>query len=261
MGRTHRHPELWQRDHRRGKVFIGTNNENPRDPKYVGDYGIVLCLDEATGKLIWQLAVPKLAAGPKCDYEKIGICSSPAVDGDCVYVVTTRCEVLCLNINGLANGNHGPFKDEAQYVAGPGRPPIELGPTDADILWRYDMRDELGVHPHQATSSSALVAGDRLYVTTSNGKDANQKYIPAPNAPALICLDKKTGKLLGQEKSGISRRTFLCNWSSPALASLAGKEQIIFGADDGFCYGLEPIPQDGVLRKSGALTATRHTAV
>ncbi|HOK76271.1 MAG TPA: hypothetical protein PLW35_00945, partial [Verrucomicrobiota bacterium] len=29
-----------------GKVLIGTNNENPRDPQHVGDRGILLCLDE-----------------------------------------------------------------------------------------------------------------------------------------------------------------------------------------------------------------------
>src|SRR4051794_20467762 len=41
-----------------GKVFIGTNNEAPRNPKLAGDRGVLLCLDEKTGKLLWQLAVP-----------------------------------------------------------------------------------------------------------------------------------------------------------------------------------------------------------
>ncbi|MDP7012105.1 MAG: PQQ-binding-like beta-propeller repeat protein, partial [Verrucomicrobiota bacterium] len=50
-----------------GKVFIGTNNESPRDKRHVGDRGIVYCLDEKTGELLWQLVVPKLAAGKAID--------------------------------------------------------------------------------------------------------------------------------------------------------------------------------------------------
>src|SRR2546421_6387304 len=181
-----------------GKVFIGTNNEAPRNPKYVGDRGILMCLDEKTGKFLWQLAVPKLGTGKISDWEFLGLCSSPAVDGERVYVVTNRCEVLCLDVSGLANGNEGPFTQEAQYLAGPGKSPVDPGPTDADIVWRFDMREELGVFPHNMTSSAVLIVGDRLYATTSNSVDWTGKHTPAPDAPALVCLDKNTGKLLGE---------------------------------------------------------------
>ncbi len=225
-----------------GKVFIGTNNETPRDRKYKGDHGIVMCFEEATGKFLWQLAVPKLGAGKVSDWEFLGICSSPLVEGDRVYLVSSRCEVLCLDANGMANGNDGPFKDEAQYTAGPGKPPIEQGPADGDIIWRYDMREELGVFPHNITSSSVLIVGDRLYANTSNGQDWSHLYIPSPLAPTLICLDKKTGKLLGEEASEISKRLFHCTWASPAYGEVAGKGQVIFGAGDGFTYGFDPVP-------------------
>ncbi len=233
-----------------GRVFVGTNNAQPRDPKYAGDYGILLCLDEASGKFLWQLAVPKLAAGKVSDWEEVGFCSSPTIDGDRAYAVTNRCEVVCLSVAGQAAGNLGPFHDEAQYTAGPDKPPIPQGPTDADIIWRFDMRDELGVFPHNMTASSVLVVGDRLYVTTSNGVDWTGKHLPAPAAPALICLDKKTGKLLARERSGISARTFYCNWSSPAAAAINGQMEILFGGGDGFLYGFaaEPGPaeSDGI---------------
>ena len=96
-----------------GRVFAGTNNESPRDEGKKGDRGVVMCFDEKSGKLDWQLVIPKLGAGKVSDWEYIGICSSTAINGDIVYVVTNRCEVVCLDINGLANGNAGPFKDEA----------------------------------------------------------------------------------------------------------------------------------------------------
>lgn len=224
-----------------GKVYVGTNNANPRDEKYQGDYGILYCLDEKTGKLLWQLAAPKLPAGRNVDWEDCGVCSSPAVDGDRVYVVTNRCEVLALDASGLADGNDE-LADEAQYTAGPGKPTIDQGPADADVVWRYDMRHELGVFPHFQAASNPLVVGDRVYVVTSNGVDWTDKHVPAPYAPALICLDKKTGKLIGRENSGISGRTFYCNWSAPAFGELGGRPTVVFGGGDGFLYGFDPAP-------------------
>lgn len=225
-----------------GRVYIGTNNETPRDPKHKGDRGNIYCLDEKTGELQWQLVVPKLGAGKVSDWEYLGICSSPAIVGDRVYVVTNRCEVVCLDSKGLADGNDGPFTDEGVYMAGPNNPPMEVGPLDADILWVFDMRDELGVFPHNIASSSVLPVDGRLYVTTSNGQDWSHLNIPNPLAPAFICLDMETGELLGEEVSQISERLYHCNWSSPAYGESGGRDFVIFGAGDGFCYGFDPVP-------------------
>ena len=223
-----------------GRVYVGTNNDPPRDPKHAGDRGVLACFDEKDGHFLWQLVVPKLASGKHEDWEFTGVCTSPAVEGERVYAVTNRCEIVCLDAAGLSNGNQGPFTQEAEYLADKGNPPVAPGPTDADILWRYDMRDELGVFPHNMTSSSVLVVGDRLYATTSNSVDWTGKHTPSPDAPTLICLDKNTGKLLAQEKSGISRRMFHSNWSSPAYGTFNGKPLVVFGAGDGWCYGFEP---------------------
>ena len=195
-------------------MFIGTNNEHPRDPRHVGDRSILMCFDEKTGEFLWQLVVPKLASGKVNDWEGLGILSSPTIEGDRVYVVSSRCEVLCLDVNGMANGNDGPFKDEAKYVVkdvilDKGKPterpapPIEPGPKDADIIWRYDMIDELGVFPHNASDCAPLIIGDNVYVTTSNGQDWSHSTIPAPNAPSLIGLNKHTGEFIGEDDAKI----------------------------------------------------------
>src|ERR1051325_6407051 len=120
-----------------GKVFIGTNNDTPRDPKHPGDRSILMVFDEKTGELLWQLVVPKLASGKVNDWENLGLLSSPTVEGDRVYLVTSRCEVMCLDVNGLANGNQG-FQDEAQYIAGPIKPKVQVTDKVADIIWVYD---------------------------------------------------------------------------------------------------------------------------
>lgn len=111
------------------------------------------------------------------------------------------------------------------------------------------MRTELGVFPHNITSSSVLLHGGVLYVTTSNGVDWSHLNIPNPEAPTLIALDAKTGALLAEEASQISRRTLHANWSSPAWAP-AGGGQVVFGAGDGFVYGFDPKPvedDDGLM--------------
>ena len=236
-----------------GKVFIGTNNDNPRDPRHQGDRSILLCFDEKTGEFLWQLVVSKLAAGKVNDWENLGLLSAPTVEGDRVYVVTSRCEVLCLDINGMANGNDGPFKDEAKYVVKDvlldrgkpterAAPPIEPGPKDADIIWRYDMMDDLGVFPHNASNCSVLIVDDLVYVCTSNGQDWTHSNIPSPNAPSFIALNKKTGELAGEDDAHIGPRIFHGQWSSPSLAQVNGQKLVLFGGGDGFCYAFDPKP-------------------
>jgi outer membrane protein assembly factor BamB len=150
--------------------------------------------------------------------------------------------VICLDINGMADGNQGPFKDEGQYMAGKGNQPLEIGATDADIIWVMNMTDECGVFPHNITSCSVMVVGDHLWTSTSNGVDYGHVETPAPNAPALICLDKKTGKLLGEEASGLSQRIFHSNWSSPAMLETANTRLVIFGGPDGVVYAFDTQP-------------------
>lgn len=224
-----------------GKVFVGTNNEAPRDPKQIGDRGNLMCFDEKTGSFLWQLVVPKLGAGKVSDWEYVGICSSPTVEEDRLWLVSNRGELMCLDIDGLADGNDGPFKDEAKYMGGDGDP-VELNDQHADIIWSFDMREELGVFPHNVSSCSPLVVGDMVYTATSNGVEWSHINIPFPFAPSLVALDKNTGKLLGEDISGVSERVLHASWSSPAIGKVDGKDMLVWGGGDGFAYGFEPKP-------------------
>src|SRR5260370_12454727 len=108
----------------------------------------------------------------------------------------------------MANGNDGPFKDEAQYIAGPGKPKIEPGPKDADIIWRYDMMDELGVFPHNASNCSLLVQDGVVYVCTSNGQAWTHSNIPSPHSPSFMALHSKTAQCIDQGDAPIGLRPF-----------------------------------------------------
>ena len=225
-----------------GKVLIGTNNAVPRDPRFKDDKSVLLCLNEYNGDFIWQLTVPKLASGKVNDWEYLGLLSSPFIEGDKVYLVTSRCEVVCLDLNGQSNGNQGPFMDEGKYMPGPGKPPVEVGSKDADILWKYDMMDELGVFPHNASNSSPLIVGDKVFVCTSNGQDWTHVNIPSPQSPSFICLDKKTGELLGEDDAKIGTNIKHGQWTSPSLGKVGGKDQVYFGGGDGILYAIDPTP-------------------
>src|SRR5689334_21256319 len=225
-----------------GKVFVGTNNDAPRNEKVQGDRSIMMVFDEKTGKFLWQLVVPKLASGKVNDWENLGLLSSPCVEGNRVYLVTSRCEVVCLDTEGQADGNEGPFTDEAQYVVGAGKPKAKIGPKDADIIWRYDMMDELGVFPHNASNCSVLIVGDMLYVCTSNGQDWTHKNIPSPGSPSFIALNKKTGKLVGEDDAKIGPHIFHGQWSSPSAGVVNGKQLVFFGGGNGLCYAFDANP-------------------
>ena len=107
--------------------------------------------------------------------------------------------------------------------------------TDADIIWMYDMRDELGVFPLRNEFFSHRRPGDTVYVATSNGVDWSHTNIPAPLSPSWIALDKNTGELIGEDGS---RSAMRC--TPPGLLTfgkVGGKEMLFLGGTDGFCYG------------------------
>ncbi len=224
-----------------GKVLIGTNNGEPRDPRHQGDRGVLMCLNEADGSLAWQLVVPKLEGDVYLDWPRAGMCSPATVEGDRVYMVTNRDEVVCLDLDGLADGNDGPWRDEGRHMRGQDEPPMEAGPLDADILWLLDLRSAAGVRPHDSAHSSILLDGPYLYVNTSNGLNSRHTGVERPEAPSLVVVDKATGRLAAEEREGISSRIFHSTWSSPALGEVKGRRLVFFGGGDGVVYAFDAL--------------------
>ena len=225
-----------------GRVYIGTNNDEPRNPKHQGDRGVLMCFDEQTGKFLWQLVVPKLSnEDPYYDWPKSGIASAVTVERERVYVVSNRAEVLCLDPEGMADGNAGPFKDEARHHAPQptNAPPTESIPvdeTDGDIRWVFDMRKDAGIWPHDGAHSSILINGEFIYVNTGTGVDDTHRKIRTPDAPSLIVLAKRTGRLVARDRENIAPNIFHSTWSSPSMARIHGKNVIFFAGGNGILY-------------------------
>ena len=210
-----------------GKVFIGGQQPG---------LGLLMCLDEKTGKLLWQWQGParKVPAyidgfliGISPNPEALGVCSTPIVDGDRVYFVTHSFKVMCLDVNGQPSGP-------------------ETG--RARVVWEYDLWDQLGVFPCDAANGSPAINGDLLYVQTSNGVDRNmgaakeqKRKIPAPKAPNLVVLEKKTGRLVATDDLAIAERILHGQWSAVSLGEVAGRKLVFFGAGDGRCYAFEAL--------------------
>ena len=83
-----------------GKVFVGTNNERPRNPRDAFknrdgeiepvDKGILLCFDAATGTFLWQAVHDKLPNGNETDWPKEGCAPSrPSSATGCTTSVTS----------------------------------------------------------------------------------------------------------------------------------------------------------------------------
>lgn len=224
-----------------GRIYVGTNNEAPRNERDTDktrlnpatkkptpiDKGILMCFDESTGNFLWQHVNDKLPSGMVNDWPREGVCSTPAVEGNRLWYVTNRCSVVCLDVDGFANGNQG--IQEEKYK----------DPTDADVIWEFDMMRELNVFPHNMTACSPVVVGDIVFIVTANGVDEGHINIPSPAAPSFIALDKNSGKLLWQDNSP-GKDIMHGQWSNPTYAVIGGVPQVIFPGGDGWLRAFEP---------------------
>jgi outer membrane protein assembly factor BamB len=173
--------------------------------------------------------------------------SSPGtVEGDRIYLVSNRAQLLCLDVRGMANGNDGPFKDEGKMMTRRptnGEPVVELeaGPLDADVIWVYDMFREAGIWPHDGAHSAIMIRGNHLYLNTGTGVDNTHKKIRTPDAPSLIVVNKRTGKLVARDRENIAPNIFHATWSGPSAGQVGGNDVIFFLGGNGSVYGFEPI--------------------
>jgi outer membrane protein assembly factor BamB len=224
----------------KGKIFVGGMERGN---------GIFVCLEADTGKLLWKWTAPAKKFPKDIDGFHIGIheipaqmgvCSTATIDGDRVYFVSQRFEVVCLDIHGEAGSEAG----------------------DARVLWSFDMQEKVGAFPCDAANGSPLIDGDLLYVQTSNGVDRNsfseprkerERKFPAPDAPNVIVLDKRTGRLLATDQTRITDNLLHGQWSSLSLGKVGGRKLVFFGGGDGCCYAFEALasaPENSVRLKT-----------
>jgi outer membrane protein assembly factor BamB len=211
-----------------GVVLVGTNNEAMRDPKQGGDRGVLMAFRESDGEFLWQATFEKLASGRANDWPYQGIASSPLVIGDIAYFTSNRGQIVAADIHGFQDGeNDGLMKDEKL-----------TGKNDPDFIWIFDMMEEVGSFPHNLSNCSPVPHGELIICSTSNGQDESHVNIPSPKAPAIIALNRNTGKLVWEDNS-VEDRILHGQWSAPSVATIGGVMQVVHGQGDGWVRGYE----------------------
>ncbi len=211
-----------------GMVFVGTNNELVRDKAQGGDRGVLMAFRESDGEFMWQQTHVKLESGRANDWPFQGVASSPLVQDKKLYYVSNRGVVFCLDIEGFRdNENDGTVKDEKLS-----------GQNDADVIWSFDMMEEVGAYPHNMSNSSPVIHGNLVFVSTSNGQDESHVNVPSPRAPSIIALNKTTGKLVWEDNS-VEDRVLHGQWSTPAVGTIGGVLQVVSAQGDGWVRGYE----------------------
>ena len=199
-----------------GLVFVGTNNEGPRDPNVTADGGVLMAFDANTGKFVFQRYSAKLATGRVNDWPGEGECSTAYTEPGRLWYCTNRCEVVCLDISPSA--------------ISPGQPPKEL--------WSFDMINKLGVFPHNMTPCSIAAWDNYIYAITANGVDDTHTHVVAPLAPSIVCFDKNTGKVIWTDNTP-GANVLHGQWSSPAIVTVKGKPLVIAPLGDSWVYAYE----------------------
>lgn len=169
-----------------------------------GDREAAHLFDAATGRLLWRVPVGETYAdefepGPRC---------TPLLDGDRLYVQTTRGEFRCLNL------------------------------ADGSTRWRFHFRDYgatwtevkgggIGAANRRGNSGSPVIVDDRIVVQVGSEKGA-----------CLVAFDKLTGRELWKSQDDLT------TYSSLSQGLLAGAPQIVSAT----CEGLLAVsPRDGAL--------------
>jgi outer membrane protein assembly factor BamB len=197
-----------------GRIFVGTNNDKPRDPAIKGDKGVMMCFRESDGKFLWQIVHDKLPDPAANDYPFQGVASSPVVEGDRLYYVSNRCELVCADVKG-------------DPATGKGK-----------VLWTLDMVKKLGVYPCQLANCSPLIVEDLVFVVTSNGVDPGSHTLPKPKAPGFLAVHKETGKVAWQDNSP-GKNIMEGQWANPAAAKVKDRWLVFFPGGDGWLYAFE----------------------
>jgi hypothetical protein len=109
--------------------------------------------------------------------------------------VNNLAQVICRDIDGFTNGNDGPVMDEA-----------DTGLQDADVIWRFDMFEELGFRPGYAACTSPTLAGSACRHIIS--------MLMAPSARGSGPTFPSTGGM---------------PWKPPLAASWAPSLDLVFG--------------------------------
>ena len=226
------------------KIFIAGNVRGAPEPlprSAMRRGSSLVCRSLSDGSEHWRLI-----SGGNGRGDGFGVCGSPVVIGDEVYVLAQE-DLYCLDVNGMADGNQG-SQNELEYMTDSGwrgPKPDALPEWAADVIWRYSFRD-MNIRVQDAISATPLVLEDQIWISTANemGSEARgdwnrktetwDKHEPKPH---MLVVDRKTGKLIATDQMDVPI-IFHGEWSSPSAVSMNGETIVVFPDGYGLLHGL-----------------------
>jgi outer membrane protein assembly factor BamB len=202
-----------------GAVYVGTDNARHMNPDVHDEAGVLMALQAKDGSFLWQDVAPRVERGLR-EFLLPSTTSTPYVEGNRLYYVTAECQLRSLDTQ------------------------------TGEVVWELDMCGRLGVFPHEATNSEVLAVGDLLMVSTSNGQNEGHMRVPAPRAPSLVAVDKRSGDVVWRA-IGAGGKVLHGQWSSPVAAVINGRLQVLFGGGDGWLRSYDAASGHEVWRFDG----------
>ena len=171
---------------------------------------------ESDGQFLWQAVHDKLAAGRANDWPFQGVCSSPLIENGIVYYVSNRGELMAVDLDGFRDGkNDGPVTDEKLTRE-----------VDADVIWRYDMMEELGVLQHNMANSSPVVFENLIFISTSNGQDESHVNVPVAEGARRSSPSTRRPASWRGKTTRSGEKILHGQWSSVAVGTIGGVVQV-----------------------------------
>ncbi len=196
-----------------GLVWIGTN-ATPLNELRQPDKAVLMCVRETDGEIIYKYESDRM---PLRIYDPPygPMASTPLIEGDLLWFMTNRYSIVCLDVGPLQRGEGNPHE-----------------------VWKKDMIQELDVSPRASYMnfhhwSSVALYKDWIYAITGNGVGEDYETVLKPNAPSLVCLEKRTGNLIWQDNSP-GKNILFGQWSSPVVVEVNGRAQVITAQGDGW---------------------------
>lgn len=197
-----------------GLIWVGTNNQTADDK--LPDFAVLACVRESDGKVLSRYLSPRRGKDRTHDWPEQALTGSPLVEGDTLWFCTNRREVVCLDVG-----------------------PLKKGTGDSRELWKFDMVQDLKINPRPLMFPGPDFLGSPaayknfLFVATGNGTAEDFRTVPSPEAPALVCLRKDTGKVVWSDNS-VGKNMLASHSASPLVIEIGGRAQVIHSQADGW---------------------------
>ena len=210
-----------------GLVWIGTNNTPLNDLRLPDkalrqpDKAVLMCVREMDGEIVYNYESDRM---PLRIYDPPygPMASTPLIEGDLLWFMTNRYSIVCLDVG-----------------------PLQRGEGNPNEIWKKDMIQEFDISPRASYMnfhqwSSVASYKEWIYAITGNGVGEDYETVLKPNAPSLVCLEKRTGNLIWQDSSP-GKNILFGQWSSPLVVEVNGRAQVIAAQGDGWVRSFDAL--------------------